>query len=266
MSTVEVQRQQKLPGTWEVPQELRERFGNKSGRQRSHEFHEHLVIMLHLPPRIDESTSTLSARPQKRHAVYFWRHNLGEWSCSEGRHGVETLLEHIIKYEDAVESLEGRAVAATSTSDWFEILAVVAPLRRNACNMADALQSAQQHVPQHVQAELQDATDAAIEVARDAELLQEQAQHSIDFLLAQQQETQALASEAQVETAYRLNVIAAVFLPLATITSVFGMNLPNGLENSSRLFFWLVIFLGLGLGLGIGAKLVRLRSWKPAEW
>ena len=48
MNTIEVQRQQKLPGTWEVPPELRDRFGNKSGRQRAHEFHEHLVIMLHL--------------------------------------------------------------------------------------------------------------------------------------------------------------------------------------------------------------------------
>ena len=259
MNTIEVQRQQKLPGTWEVPQELRNRFGNKTGRQRAHEFREHLVVMLHLPPSFDES----AARTQKRHAVYFWRHNLGEWSCSEGRHGAETLLEHVVKYEDAVESLESRAGAATSTNDWFEILAVVAPLRRAACNMADALQSAQHHVPQNVQAELQDATDAAIEVARDTELMQEQAQHSIDFLLAQQQETQARAGEAQVETAYRLNVIAAVFLPLATITSVFGMNLPSGMENSSRMFFWLVVLTGLGIGIGIGATLMRRRSLKP---
>lgn len=262
MNATEVRRPQKLPGVWEVPQELRSRFGNKTGRQRAHELHEHLVIMLHLPPQVSNS----APGALKRHAVYFWRHNLGEWSCSEGRHGVETLLEHVVKYEDTVESLESRAVAATSTSDWFEILATAAPLRRAACNMADALQSAQHQTPQHVQAELQDATEAAVEVARATELLQEQAQHSIDFLIARQQEVQAAASEVQVETALRLNVIAAVFLPLATIASVFGMNLPNGMENSSRLFFWMIVLLGLGLGVGVGAKLVRLRSWKPAEW
>lgn len=257
MVTQEVRRPQRLPNNWEVPQELRSRFGSKTGRQRAHEFKGHVVILLHHPPQ---------ARTARRNAIYFWRHSLGEWSCSEGRHGVETLPDHVRKYEDAVESLEKRVASAQSTEDWFAILAVAAPLRRAACNMSDAFHSAQQLMPEGAAAELQEAADAAHEVARDVELLQEQAQHSIDFLLARQNEIQALASEAHVDAAHRLNIIAALFLPLATIASVFGMNVPSGMERASLFIFWLIVMLGVGLGVAVVTSVMRLKSWKPEEW
>lgn len=257
MNAVETRSPQRLPNTWEVPQELRERFGSKAGRQRAHEFEGHVILLLHCVPE---------QRATRRKAVYFWRHKLGEWSCSEGRHGKETLMEHVSKYEDAVESLESRVAAANSTESWFGILAIVAPLHRAAANMSDALHDAQQHLPDNVRNVLQDAADAAAEVARDAELLQQQAQHSIDFLLARQNEIQALASEAQADATRRLNVIAAIFFPLATIASVFGMNLPSGMERASVMMFWIIVAAGLAMGIAVGAKVMRLKSWKPQEW
>lgn len=257
MDAIETRSPQRLPNTWEVPQELRERFGAKAGRQRAHDFEGHVVLLLH---RVPEQGAT------RRNAVYFWRHKLGEWSCSEGRHGHETLVEHVSKYEDAVEALESRVALAINTEGWFDILATAAPLHRAGVNMADALQAAQQSLPDGARHELQDAADAASEVARDTEMLQQQAQHSIDFLLARQNEMQALASEAQVDAAHRLNVVAAIFLPLATIASVFGMNLPNGMERTTVMMFWTIVIVGLMMGIGVGAKIMRLKSWKPLEW
>ena len=257
MNTIEVQTPQRLPNTWEVPQELRERFGSKAGRQRAQEFEGHLVLSLHHVPE---------QRAVRRRAVYFWRHKLGEWSCSEGRHGHETIMEHVSKYADAVEFLESRVAVATTTEGWFAILATAAPLHRAAVNMADALHAAQQHLPEGVRNELQDAADSASEVARDTELLQQQAQHSIDFLLARQNEIQALASEAQADAAHRLNVAAAIFFPLATIASVFGMNLPTGMEQASVMTFWIIVAVGLAMGVVVAAKLMRFKSWKPQDW
>lgn len=257
METQEIRRLQRLPNNWEVPQELRNRFGSKAGRQRAHELKGHVVILLHHPPK---------TRAVRRNAVYFWRHNLGEWSCSEGRHGVETIAEHVRKYEKLAESLENQVARAKTTSDWFEVLAVAAPLRRATRNMSDALHAAEQWLPVGAESELREASDAAAEVVRDIELLQEQAQQSVDFLIARQSEIQALAGEAHVDAAYRLNVIAALFLPLATIASVFGMNVPSGMERSSTLFFWTIVVVGVGLGVGVVANVMRLKSWKPDEW
>ena len=132
--------------------------------------------------------------------------------------------------------------------------------------MADALHAAEQWLPAGAESELREASDSATEVARDIELLQEQAQQSIDFLLARQSEIQALAGEAHVEAAHRLNIIAALFLPLATIASAFGMNLPSGMERSPALLFWMIVVVGAGMGVAVVGNVMRLKSWKPEEW
>ena len=44
-------------------------------------------------------------------------------------------------------------------------------------------------------------------------------------------------------------MLVALFLPLTAFASVFGMNLPSGLESSSSALFWVVLFGGLTLGL-----------------
>ena len=51
-------------------------------------------------------------------------------------------------------------------------------------------------------------------------------------------------------SAHHLNILAAIFLPLATLASVLGMDIPHGLEDSKPPgTFLLVLAVGLGLGL-----------------
>ncbi len=60
---------------------------------------------------------------------------------------------------------------------------------------------------------------------------------------------------------YRLNLLAATFFPVATLSAVFGMNLPHGLESLGvPLSFWGV----LGVGLVCGLILARVIARKPA--
>jgi Mg2+ and Co2+ transporter CorA len=55
---------------------------------------------------------------------------------------------------------------------------------------------------------------------------------------------------------HRLNFLAAIFLPLTAVASVFGMSLPSGLENSPTWVFWSVLLFGLLLGIVIRGLLL----------
>lgn len=56
--------------------------------------------------------------------------------------------------------------------------------------------------------------------------------------------------------------MAAVFLPLTAVASVFGMNLRSGLEESPAWIFWLVLVGGIAAGLFVSEILtaVKLRG------
>ena len=50
--------------------------------------------------------------------------------------------------------------------------------------------------------------------------------------------------------AHRLNILAAFFFPLATLSAIFGMNLRHGFETEP----WpapFIVLIALGLGIGI---------------
>ncbi|MEM7312849.1 MAG: CorA family divalent cation transporter, partial [Planctomycetota bacterium] len=154
---------------------------------------------------------------------------------------------------------------ARTATDWFEILSDIGPLLRAADGVHETLLTAQQLLAESDHDELQPACDLSHEIVRAAELLHQQAQHSIDYLVAQQNEQLARTSQAQASAAHRLNVMAALFFPLATISSVFGMNISHGFENSP-LVFWAILILGGLLGLIIGMTVFKVRSWDPQTW
>ena len=83
------------------------------------------------------------------------------------------------------------------------------------------------------------------------------------LFMVQQQEMQARYTQSQSNAAHRLNVLAAIFLPVAIISSVFGMNLPSGLE-SSQFMFWITFVLSMFLGGVIGFFVMNVRQVKPA--
>ena len=51
-------------------------------------------------------------------------------------------------------------------------------------------------------------------------------------------------------SSHRLNVLAAFFFPLVTLSAVFGTNLHTGMENLAPPWpFLLIVLSGVGLGL-----------------
>jgi Mg2+ and Co2+ transporter CorA len=63
---------------------------------------------------------------------------------------------------------------------------------------------------------------------------------------------------------HRLNILAAIFLPLATISSVLGMNLRHGWENADPPAFWVAVGIGAFAGLML-TVLVANRPAPPLE-
>src|SRR5437764_1312400 len=61
--------------------------------------------------------------------------------------------------------------------------------------------------------------------------------------------------------AYRLNLLAALFVPITALGSVFGMHLAHGLDGwATPAHFWGVV----GLGLLVGVILARTIARPPA--
>jgi Mg2+ and Co2+ transporter CorA len=58
--------------------------------------------------------------------------------------------------------------------------------------------------------------------------------------------------------AHRLNLLVAIFFPIATLSTIFGMNLTHGLESYNKpVAFWGVLLVGFLCGLlltGVVAK------------
>lgn len=103
--------------------------------------------------------------------------------------------------------------------------------------------------------------DEAYSIERTAELLLGETRHGLDFVTAMRAEEQAAKAESMAIAAHRLNVLAAVFFPLATIASLLGMNVPTGLENSPAPWTFLAI---LGFGTLIGFVVKRFLEPPPA--
>ncbi|CAN0367578.1 unnamed protein product, partial [Ectocarpus sp. 4 AP-2014] len=95
--------------------------------------------------------------------------------------------------------------------------------------------------------------DRAYAVTRRVELLQQDAQNTLDFVIAEQAEGQASSARHQAQAAHRLNLLAALFFPLATIASLFGMEVRHGLEafDTGPPPVLMIGLVGAGLALGI---------------
>ena len=246
------------PRVWALPIEIRRRLSKRVGRARAITCEDHLLMVLHNVP--DRSSP-------RRAGVYFWRAPSGEWSHSEQGAGFAALERLVQDYEETVLRSEQANETASSTKDWFAILDEIGPVHRASRNLHDALMHALEETTDAEQrAELQMLCDQASEIDRSAELLQTDVQNSIQYSMARQAELQAGFSRAQSRAAHRLNVLAAVFLPLATVSSVFGMNLASGVEQSTPFLFWIVLTLGLLLGVGIGVFVMDVKALNPDEW
>lgn len=239
-----------LPADWSVPAEFRQRLGESAGRQRVMEADGHLLIVLHAPPDADEAG---------RRGRFFWRDPQGTWKAAPRAEQVSSLADHLAGYRTTIEKLEQAEEDAHSAREYFKLLDRLAPLTRAARNLHEVLQKARETLPN--ERRLIVARDEAYEISRRTDLLYDDTKNGLEFAIARQGEAQAESSRRMAVAAHRLNVLVALFFPIATLTAIFGMNLRHGLEpyDTSTLPLMLigVTVAGLVLGLFIASIITR---------
>ena len=246
------------PRIWQIPIEIRRRLSGRVGHQRAIAFENHLVIVLHRVPSRSEP---------RQPGVYFWRAPDGAWLHSEQGAGFASLEALVQDYENSVAELEQANEQASSTKQWSAILDEIGPVYRATRNLHEALVHGLEESKDYEQrSQLQVLCDQSSEIERSAELLQVDVQNAIQYSMARQAELQAGFSRAQSRAAHRLNILAAVFLPMATLSSVFGMNLKSGLEGVSPALFWFLLGIGTATGVAIGVFVMNVKALNPDEW
>lgn len=184
---------------------------------------------------------------------------------TEGGSGLGALNAHFESWRKAVDRLEDRMQQHPSAETFFEVLQNTTPLLRTIRNTHRTMQEAREECPEDRAILL--ARDDAGELERAIDLLHNDAKNGMEFMIAKQGEVQAQRAHQLVRAGHRLNLLIALFLPLTAISSVFGMNLPNGLENwQSPWLFWTLLGIALVIGvLLMAAVLLKLNpgaSWK----
>lgn len=86
---------------------------------------------------------------------------------------------------------------------------------------------------------------------RNLDLLLQDVRNAIQCQTAREAEVESRLSQEALQESRRLNTLAALFFPLTALTSVFGMNLPSGMEPIGVVLFWGIFFAGILLGLAI---------------
>ncbi|MCU0695217.1 MAG: CorA family divalent cation transporter [Myxococcaceae bacterium] len=241
-----------IPNQWNVPARFRARMGDAAGRQRAMVHEGHLLLVLHEVPQ--------AGRPE-RVARLFWRDAAGQWKASGQGAGLAALREHLTDFERAVDELEEHLRLATRARDWFDVLREATPLQRTAHHLAQTLQAARDAVEDR---ELITLRDRANDVERAIDLVTAEARDAIDFVTAQKAEAQAAVSLELARASHSLNVVAAVFLPMTALASIFGMELRSGLEAlAGPWLFWGVVMAGVALGLVMHRRLTRAEGAPP---
>lgn len=246
-----------LPSEWQLPPALANRLGDSAGRQRAMAADGHLVLVLHAVP----------AAGADRTGRLYWRDPRGEWRCKGTGDGVQSLKKHVAEFADVADELEKQWQTAQSAGDFYRLLRAVAPLHRTVRNLHAALQQAREAVPDD--RDLINLRDQVGEIERGVELLHGDAKNGLDFTIAHQAERQAERTYDMAVSAHRLNLLAATFFPVATLSTVygavFGMILAHGDPGwSSPALFWGLLALGLLGGFVLARAIARKPPAEPA--
>jgi hypothetical protein len=235
-----------LPPAWEVPPLFRQRLGDTIGKQRLMQADGHLLLVLHRPPKPDEA---------ERGGRFFWRKPDGVWNgCEPGGKSI-TLANHLAEYNDIYERLDRDEDAAQTAREYFDLMSALGPLHRAARNLHAVLQEAREALP--TDRDLINARDRAYELERSFDLLHTDSKNGLDFAVARQAEQQAASSQRMAVSAHRLNLLAAFFFPLATLSAVLGANIKHGYENMEAPTAFVAM---VGAGLVAGAILALFVS------
>ncbi len=241
-----------LPAAWEVPAEFRERLGDEVGKQRVIAAEGQMLLVLHAPPKSGEDY---------RVGRLFWRDRDGRWKPPGLTHNDHAIGELLREYESRVDEIDTLEDDANESGEYFEILTETGPLLRAANNLLGVLEEARTLAKKD--RALLILRDRAYALTRRLDLIQHEAQMAINYLIARRAEEQAEAVRHQTAAAYRLNILAAFFFPVATISAVFGMNLRNGLEGVDAQAGPVTLALLVGGGFALGGVLAFIvtRKW-----
>ena len=243
-----------LPPSWQIPDDIRSRLGANVGRQRTIAADGHLLLVLHAPPKPGDLV---------RMGRYFWRAPDGSWNSKDLGSGISALNRHLDEYEELIAVLDRQEHEARTADAYFDVLERLTPLHRSVRNLYRVLQEARKLCPEY--RDIIDARDRAYSVERSADLLFNATRNALDFTVAKQAEQQASASHRMATAAHRLNILAAVFFPIITLTAIFGVDFVTvaailGLDLTSIAASGLIplVFLGVILtGLVVGGILTR---------
>ncbi len=227
-----------IPATWQLPETFRSRLGSTVGRQRVMGHEGELLIVAHQPPKADENT---------RRGVLFW-YDSQTWQASNGEPGKVAIQKLIDGYAKRIDEFDQQEDRAQRAQDYLPLLDGLAPLMRSSRNFHDVLDEARKLAPEL--RELIDLRDHAYEMSRTAELLYQDAKNSMDVAVVRRAEEQAQASHNMSVTAHRLNTMAAIFFPLATVGTIFGTTLTENWSWSQTVGPF-VLFVSLGLLAGV---------------
>lgn len=226
-----------IPATWQLPEYFRGRLGSTAGKQRVMSHEGHLLIVAHQAPSAEEST---------RRGVLFW-FDTRAWHASNGEPGKVAMLQLIDGYVKRIEEFDQQEEQAQRAKEYLPLLDGLSPLMRAARNLHDVLQEARTAAPEL--RELIDLRDRAYDLSRTAELLYQDAKNSMDVAVVRRAEEQADASHKMGVATYRLNTMAAMFFPLATLGAVLGTTLTeNWSWSKTSAPFLLFVLVGLLAG------------------
>jgi len=238
----------KLPLTWKIPRSIRVRVGDTAGRQRVIYEEDHLLLVLHQAPVAGDT---------HRVGRFLWRTADGAWSASDGGDGPAVLMKHLAEYAAVIAKYDQQEENATSSQEYFLVIEGLLPLIRSTAHLHQVLQEARKLLPDD--RGLINARDQAYELERTVDLLYTSAKNGLDFEIAKRAEEEAIASRAMARSAHRLNVLVGFFFPLATISSVMGMEMVN-LSPEVWPAMGLIVITGLMVGLILAMFITRQRD------
>ncbi len=245
-----------IPVDWDMPQVVRFRLGDNPGRQRAMQHEGHLLLVLHDVPQ---------RRDRERTGQLFWRSPEGQWRSTLAVKGDQAVDEQLGTYAAAINRLTDTFDSAEESVGYFEILGALGPIRRSIRNLLAALQDARELQPDERLIIIW--RDRAYDLVRRAELLHNDAQAALDFETARQAKAQAEASQQRAVAAHRLNMLAAFFFPLATLSAVLSMKLHHGWEDWEANYApW--VFTGVlvvGISIGVVLTYIITRPAKPPK-
>jgi hypothetical protein len=235
-----------IPDQWGVPERFRHRLGSSAGRQRVMAEAGHLLLILHELPTPDDT---------ERVARLFWRAPTGEWKATGAKgNGLPALKQHVERYHQRLEELDDQIDAATTAEKLYQVLRHASPIARAARHMHRTLQDAREAVDNR---DILLLRDSAGDVERMSELVLGDAKNALDYLEARAAEEQTRLAQRATDAQHRLNLIAALFLPVTAVGAVLGMNLTNGFEQQGPVTFWVVSAVAFATGFLVRSSVTR---------